>query len=121
MVKEAKYLVRSLSQSGKSTIEMMTNFLNFIRPQVLEPLFHIAMTIFFRIHLRCVRWQLFHMNVWVVPQVGRHTFRPMGTRLIPNYNAGSWEVMPKMFQTSNDVFGFDRAFEVALVNVAGNG
>ena len=107
MMEETEQDIWSLAQPRETLIQCVANFCLGLVDGIFHASFDITVTILFWIELWCIGWQMFAMNFRMLLQKCFHDFGLMGTRLIPNQNERSLDMLPKMLQSDNHLFSID--------------
>lgn len=118
MMKESQQLVRSPTQASKASIQVATNFSHIGWHKIAKPPFDVPMTVFFGIHLGCIRRQFFQIQTRMFSHIGLNQFGAMRARLIPNDYQRSPNLAAKVFQSGHNLFSVDRFGKVAFVDFA---
>jgi len=120
MLKASKQDVWSLTQSGETLIQRVTNFCFRAQDGIFHASLDIPMAILFRIEFWRICWQVLHMNFRMFLQKRFDDFGFMGTRLIPDQDERAVDVVQKMSQSDQQFFGIDRAIKMSFVDLARN-
>jgi hypothetical protein len=115
---EMEQPIRATPQASKTAIQQRADFMSSSWSSILQVLFDIAMTVFFRIKLRGIGRQWLNYDFWMLSQKSCGLATDVNAGAVPDQNKTSGQMSLQMAQGFNDLSTLHPTFKMPLVNLA---
>ncbi len=115
---EMEQHIRATPQASKTAIQQHADFMRGNWGSILQVLFDIAMTVFFRIEIRGIGRQWLNYDFGMLRQKSRSLCTGVNAGSVPDQNETCGQMAQQMAQGSNHLSALHPTFKMPLVNLA---